>query len=81
MELLDTGEKFDLLLLLDFAMPGMNGPELARRVRAKRPALPVLFVTGYAEHNALIDISERHIISKPFVTNELADKVRLALSG
>ena len=40
-------------MVLDFAMPGMNGAEVAREVRARRPGLPILFVTGYADAEAL----------------------------
>jgi len=39
-------EEFDILVT-DFRMPGMNGIELARKVHEKRPALPVILVTGY----------------------------------
>src|SRR6185295_4411155 len=41
------------LILLDFAMPGMNGAELAREARALHPGLPILFVTGFAESDQL----------------------------
>lgn len=67
------------LLLIDFAMPGMSGAEVARRVRAQRPSLPILFVTGFADRTALADVSEAEIISKPFVDDELAEKIRVAL--
>jgi CheY-like chemotaxis protein len=80
LDVLDREAAFDLMII-DFAMPGMSGAELARHVRAKRPALPVLFVTGFAERTALTGVSEGQIISKPFVNGELADKVRLALAG
>jgi CheY-like chemotaxis protein len=39
-------EKFDVLVT-DFRMEGMNGLELAQRVRAKNPQIPVIIVTGY----------------------------------
>jgi CheY-like chemotaxis protein len=73
-------ERFDLVVI-DFAMPGMSGAELARRVHTRTPDLPVLFVTGFAEREALTGISDRQIVSKPFVTGELAEKVQLALAG
>jgi signal transduction histidine kinase/CheY-like chemotaxis protein len=68
------------LVLIDFAMPGMNGAELARRVRTLRPALPILFVTGFADRSALAGVNEAHIVGKPFVGSELVDKVRAALA-
>lgn len=40
----------------------------------------VLFVTGYADKAALKDIEERRIIKKPFVGDELAEKVNAALA-
>jgi CheY-like chemotaxis protein len=69
------------LVILDFAMPGMNGMEVARQVRTKSPARPVIFVTGYAETSALGDIDETQIVRKPFIGNELADKVQTALAN
>jgi DNA-binding response OmpR family regulator len=64
-------------------MPGMNGAEVARRVQAKRPALPILFITGFADRAALAGVSETRVIRKPFIGGELEEKVRstLALSG
>jgi CheY-like chemotaxis protein len=73
-------ERFDLAVI-DYAMPGMSGAELARKVRHERPNLPVLFVTGFAERGALSGISDRQIVSKPFLTGELAEKVQLALAA
>jgi signal transduction histidine kinase len=69
------------LLIVDFAMPGMNGAEVARLAQARRPGLPVLFITGFAEHAPLAGIAESSIIGKPFVLDQLAGRVRLALSG
>jgi len=80
LDLLDREPDIDLMLI-DFAMPGMNGAEVARRVETKRPALPILFVTGFADRSALTGIDEERIISKPFVADELADKVRTSLAA
>jgi len=68
------------MMLVDFAMPGMNGAEVARLAHAVRPALPVLFVTGYADRAALVGVNESQIIGKPFANDELAAKIRLALA-
>jgi len=67
------------LLIIDFAMPGMSGAEVARQARAKRPALPILFITGFADRAALAGVSETHIIGKPFVNDELATMLRSVL--
>jgi CheY-like chemotaxis protein len=68
------------LAVLDFAMPGMNGGDLARQIHAKWPSVPILFVTGFADITALGDIGEDRIVKKPFVGDELAIKVRAALA-
>ena len=68
------------LLLLDFAMPGMSGAEVARRVRSQYPQLPILFVTGYADRALLSGISESHTIGKPFHSHVLAERIALALN-
>jgi len=79
LDLLDRSAHIDLVVL-DFAMPGMNGIEVARQVRAKVPSRPVVFVTGYADTSALGDIDDTQIVKKPFIGNELADKVQFALA-
>jgi signal transduction histidine kinase/CheY-like chemotaxis protein len=78
LDLLDRQSNIDLVLL-DFAMPGMSGVEVARQVQLKYPAIPILFVTGYADKNAFRDIGEERIIKKPFIGEELAQKVNAAL--
>jgi CheY-like chemotaxis protein len=62
------------LALIDFATPGMNGAEVARRIQPKRPNLPILFVTGFADRAALVGVSEAQIVGKPFVDDELTQK-------
>jgi signal transduction histidine kinase len=61
--------------ILDFAMPGMNGGDVARALEARRPGMPLLFATGYASAAALADTPEDRIVLKPFRPNELADKL------
>jgi signal transduction histidine kinase/CheY-like chemotaxis protein len=68
------------LVLLDFAMPGMNGVEVARQVHSRFPTLPVLFITGYADKTALEEVGDARIIKKPFIGDELANKVHAALA-
>jgi FixJ family two-component response regulator len=68
--------------LLPRASTGVAGLDdiLGGGLAAKRPTLPVLFVTGFADRTALAGISEAQIISKPFIDDELVHKVRLALA-
>jgi CheY-like chemotaxis protein/anti-sigma regulatory factor (Ser/Thr protein kinase) len=80
LDIIEHDHKIDLILI-DFAMPGMSGAEVASRVRVKRPNLPILFVTGFADRAQLAGVSEAQIIGKPYLDSELADKVRVALSG
>jgi len=71
------------LILSDMVMPGMGGAELATRVRAFAPALPVLLMTGYTEE-ALARNGDRpldqEIIEKPFTLQIVLEKVRTALA-
>jgi PAS domain S-box-containing protein len=80
LDLLDREPQIDVLLA-DFAMPGMNGAELAREARAKRPGLPVVFVTGYADFTVLRHVSHERIVQKPLAEEELASKLRAALEA
>ncbi len=79
LDLLDQNPHIDLVIL-DIAMPGMNGMEVARQVRIKSPTRPVMFVTGYADTSALGDIDDTQVVRKPFIGNELAQKVQTALA-
>ncbi len=65
------------LMLIDFAMPGMNGAELAREVRARFPGLPIVFVTGFAETDQIEAAcgAEVPVLRKPFGIDELAATV------
>jgi signal transduction histidine kinase/CheY-like chemotaxis protein len=70
------------LLLSDVGMPGMKGPELADRLRAQRPRICVLFMSGYAADVVKPnDLKEATLISKPFSPAALTRAVRRALDG
>lgn len=68
-------------MVLDFAMPGMNGAELAHEIRSSRPTMPIVFATGYADADALTDVGADLIVRKPFSQAELARKVSASLIG
>ncbi len=78
-DLLERERMIDLIVM-DFAMPGMNGAEVARKVRIDRPTIPVLFITGFADRAAISGIDGAQIIGKPFSRDDLADKVTQVLS-
>ena len=80
LDVLAREPKIDLMIV-DFAMPGMNGAEVARQAQAKRPSLPILFVTGFSDRSGMAGVDETHILAKPFVYDELASKVRFCLAG
>ncbi len=68
------------LLLADFAMPGVNGAEIAREIRLRLPNLPILFFSGYADSAALENaVGKAPLIRKPFRPTELATTVRAIL--
>ncbi|GLX15495.1 hypothetical protein Pstr01_37340 [Pseudomonas straminea] len=69
MQRVASGEPFDLLVT-DHLMPGINGTDLARLVRASRPGIDILLVSGYAEREGLDPELPR--LTKPFRKSELA---------
>jgi CheY-like chemotaxis protein len=60
-------------LILDFAMPGMNGAEVARKARKRRPDLPIIFASGYSETAAVKAVMGKRcrLLQKPFKIHEL----------
>ena len=79
LEQLERHPKIDAVIL-DFAMPGMNGADLARELRLRRPGAPILFATGYADAEALTDIGDHLIVHKPFTQVELARNLSRTLA-
>jgi FixJ family two-component response regulator len=67
--------------LVDFAMPGTNGADLARCVTDRYRGTPVLFVTGYADTASLTGIPEEQIVRKPFNEDQLAERVGRAIAS
>jgi PAS domain S-box-containing protein len=66
------------LLVTDYAMPQMNGAQLAETIRGDRPELPVLIATGFADltHGEHVTLPR---IAKPFTQAELARAVAAAV--
>jgi PAS domain S-box-containing protein len=71
------------IVLTDLMMPGIGGAELARRLKERWPALPVLFMSGYSVEDLLRQGaigSDRAVIQKPFTPDSLVGSVAAALS-
>jgi two-component system, cell cycle sensor histidine kinase and response regulator CckA len=81
LEAIGTGT-FDLVVS-DVVMPTMDGPAMAREIRALRPELPFLFMSGYAEEQLRreIDIPNMHFLAKPFSVQQICDAVEAVLRG
>jgi DNA-binding response OmpR family regulator len=68
------------LLITDVVMPGLKGPELADRMRAMRPGIRVLLMSGYAADVVTPnDLKEAKLLSKPFAPAALLSAVRAVL--
>ena len=72
------------LLLTDVVMPGMNGRELAERLRARNPDLLVIFMSGYTDEildqDSLVGPAPE-FLAKPFTPGALVRQVdRLLLA-
>ena len=72
------------LLLTDVIMPHMSGRDLAERLRTVRPALKVLYISGYTDdmlaHHGVLEPNV-YLLPKPFAPDELAKKLREVLDA
>ncbi len=67
------------LVLLDLTMPGVSGVETLRQMRVRRPGLPALLMSGYAEIEAetrLAGLNSAPFLQKPFTVASLTAMVR-----
>ncbi|MBB3319598.1 PAS domain S-box-containing protein [Rhizobium sp. BK181] len=78
LRLLARDQEIDVVLA-DFAMPEMSGGELAKAIRAMRPTLPVILMTGYSDRGPLKELKDWRIILKPFTENDLVNTIEAAL--
>lgn len=70
------------LVILDFAMPGLNGDVIAQELRLRDPQLPIIFASGYADTAAVMAAvgSEAVVLRKPFSIDELNASIADQLS-
>jgi two-component system cell cycle sensor histidine kinase/response regulator CckA len=72
------------LLLTDVVMPRMSGPELAQKLRALRPGLEVLFMSGYNDSRLVhrgVEDANVNLLVKPFSPDDLVGKVAELTGG
>ena len=77
----DALKKFDTndidVLVTDFRMEGMNGLELARKVREKSPQTPVIIVTGYGPIEG--NKESFNVLQKDNLFPELLEKIKMLI--
>jgi CheY-like chemotaxis protein/anti-sigma regulatory factor (Ser/Thr protein kinase) len=70
LRLLEADPHFDVVVT-DYAMPGMNGFELAQKIKDRHPKLPIILATGYAELPSGRSTEFAHL-PKPYTSSHLA---------
>ena len=74
-------QPFDLVVV-DYFMPGIDGGEVARRIKHMAPSMPILMITAYLEK--LVDFDKQPVnavLAKPFVVDELRGEIAKLLSA
>jgi PAS domain S-box-containing protein len=79
LKFLESDSQFDVVVT-DYAMPGMNGFELAQRIKERHPRLPIILATGYAELPADRSIEFGHL-PKPYTAQALAVALEKAVNS
>jgi len=68
------------LVISDVVMPRMDGPEMAAKIRARYPAMRVIFISGYAEKGFRDRLTyDAQFLPKPYNLQQLATKVKQVL--
>jgi two-component system, cell cycle sensor histidine kinase and response regulator CckA len=82
LEMLEAAEEPIDLVNSDVVMPTMDGPTMARAAREKRPDLPIIFMSGYAEEQLRNSINLENIgfLPKPFSVQQIGQAAREALA-
>jgi PAS domain S-box-containing protein len=87
LEALKVAESLDEqvdIVVSDVTMPGMGGIELSRELRARRPELRVLYLSGYTENLAVVEGPQdpgSDFLGKPFTASALLGRVRRLLDS
>ena len=70
------------LVICDVVMPALSGPEVVERLRARRPEIRAILMSGYTDNVVVrhgIVEGDYDFLEKPFSTDRLAAKIRAAL--
>lgn len=69
-------------LVLDVALPGLNGLDLQKRIAVERPGMPIIFITGHGDIPMTVQAMKAgavEFLTKPFKSEVLLQSVRNAL--
>jgi DNA-binding response OmpR family regulator len=85
-EALSISEQISLpirLLITDIVLPGIGGPDVAAQLQGQRPAMKVLFISGYSDETIARQgiPSSASFLAKPFSPDVLLAKVREVLGA
>src|SRR5262245_10960187 len=71
------------LVLLDCRLPDLSGPEVAREIRERAPALPIVAVTGWAQtdEKTMLTAGFSEVLVKPVAPSRLVETVEQHLGG
>jgi CheY-like chemotaxis protein len=81
--LLELGQEFDVIVS-DYRLPGMSGPELLRRVRKVQSGIKMIMITGSSIKEvqaAIKDLEIFRLFEKPIDTTAFVDAVEVAIHG
>jgi two-component system response regulator FixJ len=68
--------------VIDYKMPAMSGIDLARRLRTRHIAVPIILITGYPDQNIeekAAAVGIRHVLLKPHLEESLVGRIRGAI--
>ena len=72
------------LLITDVVMPGISGPDLARRLMQESPKMRILYVSGYTDDAEALRgalVGGTPLLQKPFTPSRLAERIRAILDS
>jgi PAS domain S-box-containing protein len=80
LEAVQQGRPSVNVVLSDVAMPTLDGRALARELRARWPALPLILMSGFADRAALDEMSGWVVLQKPLAADALVTAIETAVS-